>query len=76
MAASPDDLSQLHDLLSQSLSSALKQYKDSGEPPPASLIKEIREFLKDNGIDSTMEAGTNASELLKDAVPFLAINNQ
>lgn len=71
MTASTDTLCQLHEQLSASLKKALRYYESTGEPPPPSLIKEVREFLKDNGIDAALEPGADATELLRDAVPFI-----
>lgn len=46
-----DVLEALHGELAESLREAIKKCRKAGEPLPASLVKEIREFLKDNGIE-------------------------
>lgn len=76
MAADQSKLGDLHELLASVLSAELQRALAAGEAPDARIMKEVREFLKDNGIDSTGEPGTVAADLLRTAVPFLAINNQ
>lgn len=45
-------LEQLHGAVADGLVQEIKNYQDSGEPIPASLLAQAIKFLKDNGIDS------------------------
>jgi hypothetical protein len=51
MKATPEALEALHGLLAGHLADQIAAAKKSGDPLPASLVKEIREFLKDNGVE-------------------------
>lgn len=77
--ASNEALSNLHELLANTLAQAIKEgvtiaVNDKGEPikapAGAAILNVARQFLKDNNIDSTPEA-TNPIGLLKEAaLPF------
>lgn len=64
MAANDDELSRLHNRLAEIF---LKRIE--GEDCPASLLKEAREFLKDNGITSDRVPGKPLDNLVK-KLPF------
>lgn len=63
MTASNKKLGDLHDFYADSVRKAMQAHLDAGEPIPPSLLKECREFLKDNDITSTMDPGTPAGDL-------------
>jgi hypothetical protein len=62
--ATTDTLGALHSALAEKMAAMLR-----GEDVPASVLKEIREFLKDNGINAD---GENSVPLqnLTDTLPF------
>ena len=72
MAAKTSQLGALHELLCKTLQDKLTAAAASEEGIPAALVKEIREFLKDNGIEADPDAGGALGALAKEAsrLPF------
>lgn len=70
--ATEELLNQLHGTLAEHLRDQIRLAQAGGEPLPASLVKEIREFLKDNGIESLPSSGNPVGRLLEEAksLPF------
>lgn len=70
--AAEELLNQLHGSLAAHLLDQIKSAQGAGEPLPASLVKEIREFLKDNGVESLPQPGSPVGRLLDEAksLPF------
>ena len=76
--ADSDKLGNLHDMLAETLTQAIKEgiplvNQETGEvikaPAPAAILNVARQFLKDNNIDCTPSA-TNPIGLLSEALPF------
>lgn len=77
-AADSDKLGNLHDMLAETLTQAIKdgvpiKDEESGKiikaPAPAAILNVARQFLKDNNIDCKPSA-TNPIGLLADSLPF------
>lgn len=66
MPATRIDLGDLHDLLAKSLREQINAYKASGEPMPASFVKEVREFLKDNDIEAIATVNPDLKAINRD----------
>lgn len=64
-AATPDKLSSLHDALADKMAALLR-----GEEVPASVLKEVREFLKDNGINCDGKKSQKVSGIAQ-TLPFV-----
>ncbi|HEY9439769.1 MAG TPA: hypothetical protein VIS29_14205 [Streptomyces sp.] len=77
--ATVDQVDELHALQAATLFAEVKRYTDrvdpetgkpAPEPVPPALLAQINKFLKDNGVDSPVRAGT-LKDSLKDRLPDL-----
>lgn len=70
--ASNEALGALHGALADHLKLQIEAAKKDGSQLPASLVKEIREFLKDNGVEQVPTLTNPVGKLLDGAaaLPF------
>ena len=67
--ATGDSLENLHGAMAALFEKAIEHYKDRPEDIPASLMSTIRQFLKDNHIESVPTPGSPLAGLV-DEFPF------
>jgi len=65
-SATRSEVSELHEILTKTIKDQIAEYKKNGEPMPASFLKEVREFLKDNGVEACADQNPDLREVVKE----------
>ena len=63
-------LGQLHGALADAHLEALKRAAEKGEDVPAAILKEIREFLRDNGIEVSKASAGRMHQIVDNLPTF------
>lgn len=64
--ATEDLMAQLHGMTVEAMVKALKKANDANEVPSPQLLAQVRQMLKDNGIDAPAKVGGEVDDLAKE----------